>query len=151
MGVTETTCISREKIRSILAEANSPAKDYYNDFYDLGQQYGIDPEIALAFFRNESGYGTQGVAVQTLSVGNIIYSPTCPGSLYTSSGSQWCRYDNWNQSINDWYRLISSNTYVGQGLDTVEEIVPKYAPSSENDVEQYIANVRTFVKDYREA
>lgn len=141
LNVEYSNCISEESINTLLE--NSPATGTGEYFVFYGKKYGIDPIIALAFFRQESTFGTKGIARQTKSIGNIKYSSNCPsGKEYNG----FCKYDSWEQAIEHWYKLISGSTYVGAGLNTVELITPKYAPSNENDVETYIKNVRDFVE-----
>jgi hypothetical protein len=145
LSVEFSSCISADEINRILDKKNSPARGTGNLFVRLGKEYGIDPVIALAFFRQESQFGTEGIAVHTKSMGNIKYSSKCPGGNYRG----FCQYDSWEDSIEDWYRLVSGPVYVRSGLDTIEEIIPKYAPSSENDVNVYIDSVRSFVENPR--
>jgi len=139
LSVYYSECISVDEINTLLR--NSPASGTGGVFIKYGKIYNIDPLIALAFFWHESNFGTKGLAVKTMSVGNIRYSSKCPGTNYNG----FCKYTSWEDSIQDWYRLISGSLYVKIGLDTVEKIVPKYAPSTENDVNAYIDSVRTFV------
>ncbi len=137
-------CITADMIDSRLS--NSPAKGTGKTFYDLGKQYNVDPIFALAFFNQESSFGTAGVARQTKSIGNIRYTSNCPGTNYNG----YCSYSSWEEGIESWYKLISSNTYVGQGLDSVEKIIPKYAPASDgNNPAAYISNIRNFVLNNR--
>jgi hypothetical protein len=152
LSVRYAGCISASKIDSILSNRNSPATGFGSSFVSFGQQYNIDPIIALAFFNQESSLGIAGVAVQTGSIGNIKYSSNCPGEKYIDSlGREWCKYNSWSQSIEHWYQLIFSSTYISSGKDTVEKIIPIYAPSSDNnDEEAYIRNVRNFVINNRE-
>lgn len=133
-------CITSREINNLLE--NSPAKGMGEEFVSQGKRYDIDPIIALAFFNKESKFGTQGRATKTKSIGNIKYSNNCPGINI----NEFCGYNSWEDSIKDWYNLIGGDAYVGEGRDTIEKIIPKYAPSSKNDVPAYIKNVRNFVK-----
>lgn len=149
LPVVRAPCLSAAQINAILAANHSPARGLGQTFYDKGREYGIDPAIALAFFKQESSFGTAGVAVRTHSIGNIMYSASCPGIKFTAqNGREWCQYDSWGQGIDHWYALISGAGYVGGGLDTVEKIIPKYAPASENNVEEYVASVRSSVLEW---
>ena len=108
----------------------------------------------MAFFNRESNFGTAGVAKKTMSVGNIKHNKDCPGDTLNNKhtdddGVGWCKYGSWENSIRHWYELISGEAYVKDGKDTIETIIPKYAPSSENDVDEYIKNVRSFVEKNR--
>ncbi|MFA6023291.1 MAG: hypothetical protein WC781_04340 [Candidatus Pacearchaeota archaeon] len=143
--------ISKEKIEEILKSAKSPAVGNAQDFITLGEQYGIDPTIALAFFMKESTLGSNpraDITINTKSIGNIRYLPDCPtGENYRG----FCKYISWKQGIEYWYKLISGEKYIGNGLDTVEKIVEKYAPADDgNDIDEYVHKVRGWVKEWRD-
>jgi hypothetical protein len=61
--------IDADFINQVLDAYDSPARGKGQALYDLGEQYGIDPVYALAFFMHESRFGTTGVAQVTLSLG----------------------------------------------------------------------------------
>ena len=144
IAVTGSPSISAEQADDILCKAKSPACGTGHELYLYGTQYGVDPGFALAVFKHESGYGTAGVARETLSLGNI----RCAG--YPTCKDGYRSYGSWQQGYSDFYRLISGPAYVGAGLDTPEKIMPKYAPSGDGnnptayatDVEQSIASWR---------
>jgi hypothetical protein len=128
----------------VLSAANSKAAGTGQALYDLSLKYGIDDAYALAFFEHESIYGTTGVARATLSLGNI----RCSDGYQCIEGYR--AYGSWIAGYVDWYRLIA-DLYISQWhLTTVEQIVPKYAPSSDgNDVAGYIAAVEKDVVTWR--
>ncbi|PIT85202.1 hypothetical protein COU36_04640, partial [Candidatus Micrarchaeota archaeon CG10_big_fil_rev_8_21_14_0_10_59_7] len=85
-------------------------------------------------------------------IGNIKYhsAATCPAK-YASSSGDFCKYDSYCQAAEDWYLLIKQNgPYFRDGLYTLDQIVPKYAPASDNNnVENYIATVKESVSKWR--
>ncbi len=131
--------IRADFINSVLDYYHSPARGKGRALYDYGVKYGIDPAYALAFFMHESSFGTTGVARVTRSLGNIRVS-------YDG----YRLYHTWEEGFEDWYKLIA-NQYVEQWrLTTVDQIVPVYAPSSDNnDVAAYIQAVKTAVDMWR--
>ncbi|MGI8587675.1 MAG: LysM peptidoglycan-binding domain-containing protein [Chloroflexia bacterium] len=135
--------ISAAQIDRILKENGSPVTGRGALFYSLGVKYGIDPAYALAFFLHESGGGTLGIARVTDSIGNrrmTVGSPEYQGFRY---------YPTWEDSIEDWYILISVQYAREWGLRTVSKIVPVYAPNTDdNDVPGYIADVQTLVRTW---
>lgn len=151
LSIAYADCIGEEGINSLLIARKSPMQGLGKDFINFANQYGIDPIIALAFFTHESALGTSNIATNAKNPGNIKFYSGCPtGKYFTDSlGRNWCKYDSWQQGVEDWFALISGKSYAGIDLDTVEEIIPKYAPASENDVEAYIKFVRDFVKRNR--
>ncbi|NCC31609.1 MAG: hypothetical protein EOM24_06220 [Chloroflexia bacterium] len=142
--------LTPQQIDAILASYGSPATGTGEVWFQLGQQRGIDPAFAVAFFIHESGAGTaQGWAglkpdgSTTHNVGNIICAgyPTCYGRFRD--------YPSWNDGIADWYRLIDVEYLQGRGHQTVADIIPVYAPSFENDVNGYINVVHKLVDRWR--
>jgi hypothetical protein len=136
--------LSASFVDKVLSAANSKAAGTGQALYDLSKKYGIDDAYALAFFEHESTFGTGGVARATLSLGNI----RCSDGYQCIEGYR--AYSSWIAGYEDWYRLIR-DLYISQwGLRTVEQIIPKYAPSSDhNDVAGYIAAVEKAVSAWR--
>src|SRR6266702_4110389 len=135
--------LSAAFINQVLSAAGSKATGTGQALYDLSVKYGIDDAYALAFFQHESMYGTGGVARATLSLGNI----RCSEGYICIEGYR--AYSSWQEGYADWYRLIR-NLYISQwGLSTVEQIIPKYAPGSDNDVTGYISAVEKDVSTWR--
>src|SRR5213080_749810 len=131
-------------INRVLDYYHSPAAGKGQALYDDGVKYGIDPVYALAFFMQESSFGKTGVARVTHSLGNIRYSE----GYQNYEGYR--KYGTWEEGFKDWYWLISDQ-YVRQwGLTTVDQIIPVYAPSSDNnDVVAYIQAVKNAVDTWR--
>lgn len=124
-------------INQVLAYYQSPAKGKGKILYEYGLKYHIDPAYALAFFMHESTFGTEGVAKVTRSLGNIRATPGYP------EYKGYRKYNSWEEGFEDWYRLIA-NVYVDQWkLYTIDQIIPVYAPSSDNNNEDaYIRAVK---------
>jgi Mannosyl-glycoprotein endo-beta-N-acetylglucosaminidase len=142
--------ISADDVDSVLAQYNSPAYGTGKTWIALGRQYGIDPAYALAFFIHESSAGTNprwdGMKPDgstTHNIGNI----SCAG--YSRCLGRWRDYGSWEEGIEDWYRLIRDEYIQGRGTQTVEQIMPIYAPSIENDVDTYVQTVVTLVDGWR--
>ncbi len=142
--------LSAQQIDAILAAYGSPAAGTGAVWHDLGVKYGIDPAFAVAFFIHESSAGTNadwaGIKADggtTHNVGNII----CAGSA-TCYG-RFRDYGSWGEGIDDWYRLIDTEYIQGRGTLTVQDIIPIYAPSFENDVQAYINSVTDMVDGWR--
>ncbi len=130
-------------INRVLDYYQSPAAGKGQALYADGLKYGIDPAYALAFFMQESSFGTQGVATVTHSLGNIRATPGHPAY------DGYRKYTTWEEGFEDWYRLIKQQ-YVAHGLSTVEQIIPVYAPGSDNNDEtSYIQSVEVAVDRWR--
>ncbi|MDO8647869.1 MAG: glucosaminidase domain-containing protein [Candidatus Diapherotrites archaeon] len=152
LKVTGQPSITAEKIDKILARANSPAKGTGKTFYAAGLRNGIDPAIALAFFKAESQYGLDGMAVKTKAIGNIKFSSACPTGKFetrASDNAKFCKYNSWEQGIEDWFKLIkNSSNYVAGGNDTVEKIATNYV---DKDNSKYASDIKGFVSEIRAA
>jgi hypothetical protein len=140
--------ISADFINRVLAAYNSPAAGQGQALYYLGVKYGIDPAFALAFFMHESSFGTQGEARVTFSLGNLRCIPNQPCVDQDRGG--YAAFTSWQDGFQAWYQLIR-NLYVAQwGLTTIDQIIPRYAPSSDNNDEAaYIAAVKHAVDTWR--
>ncbi|NTW02795.1 MAG: hypothetical protein HGA19_16195 [Oscillochloris sp.] len=139
-----------QEIDAILTSYGSPAAGTGKIWYDLGIKYGIDPAYPVAFFIHESSAGTnpgwaglKQSGGSTHNVGNII----CAG--YATCYGRFRDYRSWEEGIEDWYRLIDVEYIKGRGTRTVQDIVPIYAPSFENDVQAYINAVTGLIDGWR--
>lgn len=137
--------ISPELFQEVLTLAQSPAaaENAGDALYAIPVAYGLDPGVALAFFFHESKYGTMGIARTTNGWGNQRRSPTGRGEVRVIPGrGPFAHYTSWADSLHDWCALILGAVYVGAGRDLVSEIIPVYAPSSDNNKPAaYIASV----------
>lgn len=142
--------VTAAQIDAVLAEYGSPAAGTGKIWVEKGKKYGIDPAYALAFFIHESSAGTNpgwaGMKPNgstTHNIGNII----CAG--YDTCYGRFRDYPGWDNGIEDWYKLISVE-YVGdRGVHTVEQIIPIYAPSFENNVPAYVDAVQSMINQWR--
>lgn len=143
--------VSPQFIDKVLAHYGSPAQGTGAAWVEMGQRYGIDPAYALAFFIHESSAGTNpGWAglkpdgSSTHNVGNII----CAG--YATCFGRFRDYPSWEVGIEDWYKLIANEYVADRGVATIEQVIPIYAPSFENDVDAYVGSVVTMADDWRQ-
>jgi hypothetical protein len=142
--VTGKPSIDAAFINNVLKHYHSPASLAGEALYDQGVKYGIDPAYALAFFMEESTFGTKGVARMTHSLGNIRATPG-----YRSYHG-YRSYNSWTEGSEDWYRLIAQLYVKRWGLITVDQIIPVYAPSRDhNSPTSYIHNVKRAVARWR--
>lgn len=135
--------ISREMFDQVLREAHSPVAEVARECYDIIQAYGLDPAVALAFFRHESSYGKAGVAARSKNWGNLRR-----GGRAREVIGGFAYYDDWRESLRDWCDLIRHRYIEELGLDTVAKILYRYAPPSENDTALYVARVEGYVHEW---
>lgn len=143
--------LSAAELDAILTSYGSPATGTGAAWIAEGARYGINPEIALAFFVHESSAGTapgwagwKSDGGNTHNVGNIVCTPgwACYGRFRD--------YASWDAGIADWYDLIAREYMQGRGHRTVADVVPVYAPAVENDVDGYISAVAALVTQWRQ-
>jgi len=120
-------------------------------FYD-GVASSIDPFFALTFFLHEDSFGKTGIGLANHSLGNI----RCSAGYACQYGFRY--YANWEEGYSDWYQLRLLGyvqgqitlPIVGHPCRTVEQIIPVYAPSSDdNNVTGYIHAVLAAVRAWR--
>lgn len=137
-------------MNKVLAYYHSPAAGKAQALWDDGVKYGLDSAYALAFFMHESSFGTTGVARVTLSLSNMRCVPEY--RCYNVSGNDggYSAFDTWEQGFEAWFKLIR-NLYVAYwGRVTIDQIIPKYAPSSDNNNEAaYIASLEHIIDTWR--
>ncbi|MBE3559377.1 MAG: glucosaminidase domain-containing protein [Ktedonobacteraceae bacterium] len=148
-SVTGDATIDATFIDRVLSHYHSPAAGKGQALYDYGNRYHIDPVFALAFFLQESSFGTQGIATVTHSLGNIRATPGQSTATYTEYKG-YRMYRTWEAGFEDWYRLIARQYVEQWGLVTVDQIIPVYAPASDhNDEKAYIRTVKLAVDTWR--
>jgi len=145
--------ISIDAIEHALSGAGSPLaantvlhgkRTYAEYIWDKGKAVGVDPAVMMAFFNQESNYGTQGVAVDTHNPGNI--RPFPGRGSYCSVYGCYAYAVDWFQGIDDTYDLLHAYA-TEKGLHTVAQAVPVWAPSSDyNDDVVFITGVRNTMR-----
>ena len=100
---------------------------------------GLSPAFLLAMFHHESGYGRFGSAVGTHSWGNT--RPPSYGVADVGITDRFFSvYNTWVEGgVSTVARLFDHTPYLTK--QTVRQIIPIWAPASENDVERYIEAV----------
>lgn len=140
--------IARQTFEAILQRGGSPAASVGGELYDIIAGYGLDPAVALAFFQHESQFCTTGACARNdLKNWGMQRRPTRAERGAGQVGG-FTRYGSWQDSVRDWSELILGR-YVARGLDTVEKIIPVYAPRADRNVpEAYINAIRRLVASW---
>lgn len=141
---------SLDTLRSAMTRAYSPAALYAASLYAVPVKYGIDPAVAWAFAEHEHQFFTNPKAVTVIAGRNWGALRTSQGGAYKQEGG-FAWYRTYEAGLDDWCKLIT-RYYVGRGLDTVEECIPVYAPSTDrNKPVAYIAYVLRRVAEWQAA
>ena len=132
-----------DRIRAYIEDTvpSSPLKDIASDFVSLGQQYDVNPAMAVAFAQKETSLGTNG-AYAGPPHNNIF-------SIRNGAAGSFGDYASPTSALKGYYELISSELYLGppSNFTTVDEILYRYAPPSDNnDTPSYIAFVKSVME-----
>ncbi len=148
--------ITANFINQVLSMYGSPAAGSGQALYNLGVAYGIDPAFALAFFQHESSFGKFGEANATRSLGNLRCIPNAAcvdtsGQTCQPGESCYASFPSWAAGFEAWYRLLRDLYVTTWHLTTVEQIIPRYAPTADhNDEAAYIASIEHSIDTWRE-
>lgn len=140
--------MTASEIDDVLKTLGSPAVGIGQYLFDEGTRRNIDPAMALAFFIKESTAGTKGLAVHSLSFGNI--KGEGPAGSYKGHRA----YNSFQEGAADWFRLMDE-VYLrpreqgGHGFTHLSQVIHKYAPSSDGNNEQkYVADVKGWIQGW---
>lgn len=141
-----------DAFRRVLEDHSSPALPEADSMYAALAQVGVRQSVFIGFFLHESRAGTLGVTptYDTRNPGNVrsVADPASGGVVIDTPRGQFVRYPSWTAGTLDWAKRLRGPLYEGAGLRTVAQVIPKYAPSFENDVEAYIRAVEAGIKRY---
>lgn len=141
--------ISLETFQHFLKQGDSPALAEAASMYNACMRLFCDPAVALAFFQHESSMGRQGIAAETRSLGNIRCVAGTPCRTTSNNGS-FKLYASWTDGVIDWVILIRETYATKWKLYSLEQIIPRYAPSADNNNPTgYINAVKNLVDKYR--
>jgi hypothetical protein len=132
------------EVETVLSKVGSPMLPYAGDVYSYGIKYHIDPAYALAFWMKESREASDG------SVAAVDHNPGYTEGLASDTRcGRWACWPTWPAGIEGWYHYMRVFFIDRRGLIRVEDILPIYAPSSENNTSGYISYVLQMVLTWR--
>lgn len=119
---------------------NSPFNDQgvVNKLVALGVQYDVSPAFATAQLQIENSFATVGYG-----------RPPQNNAFNIRNGSSGFRsYSDYTASMEDYYKLISGKLYLGppSNFTSIEQILNRYAPPSENQTNLYLATTLQIVQ-----
>jgi hypothetical protein len=116
---------------------------------------GVNPAFALAMFRKEANFATNGAAAANNNPGNII----CAGGTRPLYGAIRCNgrfgvYASMGDGIKAYFWLLQAEYKPGGAISRncpdISCIIRAYAPSSDgNNTQQYIDQVTAWTKDFQ--
>ncbi len=129
----------------------SDACPHTPQMYNVLVDAGIDPVFEMAFAAKETEFGITGPGRSPQrNIHGIVCNSwdggTCDGPYHL----RFSAYSSYVHAVEAWAKLIlERGTYVDAGNTTVAQILPIYAPSFENDTQGYIAQVQSWVRNWR--
>lgn len=110
-------------------------------FVDAAARHGVDPTLLMAIAAHETGKGTS----------DMVKNKNNPGGLFDSVKDEYMTFATIEEGIDRMASNLKRN-YIDQGLTTIAQIQPKYAPvGAANDPkklnDQWQGGVTTFQKE----
>jgi hypothetical protein len=147
--------LSAAFLNRVLDAYRSPAAGLGSQIYGLGRQYGINSDLLMAIFGNESRFGTTGEARVSRSVGNLRCLDVSYAPYHPSCADGYAQFPSWVDGMGAFYRLLKVG-YIeglvtipaaGHRCTTLAQVIPVWAPVADgNNPAGYIRNVLTFLR-----
>jgi len=136
--------ISKKSFAQILAEHDSPVAPIADECYDIIVEYGLDPAVALAFFQQDSAFGTQGEEVDGHNTLENKNWGNRRGNRNGVGGYQ--KFETWQDGLRFWCESYFRE-HAWLGRLTVEQVVPYY---TNVNPEAYIAAVNEAIARWQD-
>lgn len=143
---TTPSTASGAKINDILRGTNLAGKG--DLIARLSRQYNIPAELALAMFRKEASFATNGsLAQRNNNPGNIRYVGQ-QGATRGAGG--FARWNSMDEGIEAYFGLLDRGYRSFIDNQDWAGMVNKYAPPSENDSALYTRQITQWMREYRQ-
>ena len=151
--------LTEEQIIKLLKNFGDKGKNllpYAKQIHDSGHAFNINPLFALAIANKDSSLGTAGAGRTCRNPGNLEYrdhkfaesgTPSIGNCSTYGGSSRWAAFKTYGDGMNAKMWLLRKN-YLDKGLLTLHDIINKYCPPSECDVDQYVKDVESFMNKY---
>jgi hypothetical protein len=149
--------ISQAEFRDTLIKHESPGAADAEAAWDIVRDNGVDPLFALAVYHQESQFATDPASA------TVQFGLRNPGHTRTSRigftdqvntpNGPFMRYPAWADGWRDLaFRLVDPTfVYVQEGRRAIAPVITRWAPPPENDTENYIARVVSFMNEFASA
>jgi hypothetical protein len=132
----------------------SPAAPLAHDLYGIILEYGLDPAIALGFFACDSQLGHAPVCreydTRSWGVAHTAYDMRRVLDVIHTPAGDVVRYASWHEGLRDWCERLLQRYVDRWGLDTVEKVVTRYAPSEDGRLEQrYVQHIHQLLSRWQ--
>ena len=140
-----------------LADTGYNLAPYCQQIHDAAVRFNINPLFLLAIANKDSSLGTAGAGKTCRNPGNMeARSDNFSESGISGLGdcaaayggnSRWEAFRTYGDGMQAKAWLLRVY-YIDKGYDTIEKIINRYAPPSENDTALYIKQVYEFMDKY---
>ncbi len=129
----------------------SGACPYAPQMYKMLVNAGIDPGIELAFAAKETEFGSTGPGREPqYNLYNITCNSWDGGTCGGAYHGRFSSYTSYLHATRAWITLmLHRGIYVDAGRTTLQEVIPIYAPSFENNTSLYIAQTEGWIYHWR--
>lgn len=136
--------ISKETFHQILSDNNSPVAEVADECYDICVHFQIDPAVALAFFQQDSDFGTRGAMIE----GRSTLDNKNWGNRFGDGGGVggMQQFDTWQDGLEYWCKYYYDE-HAWDGRLTVENVVPRY---TNGNAVQYTAAVNAAIAGWQD-
>ena len=119
-------------------KSTSPLSAYGSTIIEDAKKYNLDPMLALAIWRVDSGLGTAGAGATNKNPGNIICKgagKTGPTYTCDNSSHHFRVYQKWEDAIHDWFATTDATNgwTMWKNSKNVKQLLNYYAPPSDNN------------------
>lgn len=117
-------------------EPGAPLAGHGASFVEQANRNGVSPYLLAAIARKETQFGK--------TSGKFRYNP---GGWGVHLGPSVNTSRSWDEGIGKIAKGLSGSLYKGSGLTRASDILMKYAPPSENNTQQYIDQVNSWMRE----
>lgn len=159
-NLADKDALTADQIKDLLTNKISYGynlKGYSQQIYDSAQKFNINPLFSLAIANKDSSLGTEGAGKTCRNPGNMQHrSDNFSKSGVTGIGNcreaysgnpRWQAFKTYGDGMQAKIWLLRAH-YMDKGLTTLPEIINKYCPPSECNVDKYVRDVESFMNKY---
>jgi hypothetical protein len=129
-------------IRSL--EPRSPLAGLGKTFVESGTNSGVNPAFIVSIARKESSLGTDGWAAQNANNPFGRTASSSQPSKVSPTGRHWYSFQSFEEAVREEGPYLK-RVYIAEGLTTIDAIIGKYAPPSENNTAAYISEMKKWI------
>jgi len=136
--------ISKDTFRQVLSDHSSPVASAARECYNICVQFQIDPAVALAFFQQDSNFGTEG---ETIDGHSTLENKNWGNRFGDRSGvGGMQKFDRWRDGLEFWCQHYYDE-HAWDGRLTVRDVVSRY---TSGNAETYTSAVHAAIAGWQD-